>query len=148
MTDIALIWNNAVTGADIAVQNGDIGLDQGLRTAVIVSLFTDRPALPGDKIPAGLSRRVWWGFAYLGFVFGSRLWLLKRTVITQAVLNLMQDYAIEALQWLVDDRVAGSIAVVATQTGVNSVNLNITINRQGGSNQFDLLWYNELQEAA
>ena len=148
MSDIALAWSNAILRADIAVAKGDIALDQGLRTAVIVSLFTDRPALPGDKIPYGAKPRQWWGYAFLGFVFGSRLWLLKRTVITPAVRVLMQDYAREALQWMIDDGVAGSIDVVATQTGVNAVNLSITINQQGGSAKFDLPWANELQVAA
>ena len=44
MTDIALNWINALGGADIALEGPHLATDDGLRTAVIVSLFTDARA--------------------------------------------------------------------------------------------------------
>ncbi|WP_298214331.1 phage GP46 family protein [Acidocella sp.] len=140
MADLALVWNNAVLRADLAVSRGDIALDRGLQTAIIVSLFTDAPALPGDILPDHAGPRGWWGNAYLSRPIGSRLWLLRRAVITQDTLTAAQDYAREALQWLIDDGVAGSIGVTATQIGLNAINLAITLNQQGGSPVFNLVW--------
>lgn len=138
--DIGLTWNNALLRADVSITNGDLTLDKGLDTAVTVSLFTDRQALPGDVIPDGGGPRGWWGNAYLPFQIGSRLWLLKRSVMTQAILNAAQDYAMEALQWMIDYGVAGSIAVVATATGLHSMNLAITITQKGSSRTYNKSW--------
>jgi phage gp46-like protein len=138
--DIALIWNQALLRADIGMSKGDIATDPGLQTAVTVSLLSDREALPGDKIPDGGGPRGWWGDAYLGFKLGSRLWLLKRTTLTQVVLNAAQDYALEALQWMIDDGVADSVSCVATQAGVNAMIITTTIVQGGASQIFETFW--------
>lgn len=146
-TDIGLFWNNALLRADLAVSGGDFAVDSGLHTAVIVSLFTDRQSLPGDIIPDGLGPRGWWATPYLPFQIGSRLWLLKRSVLTRPVLNAAQDYAMEALQWMVDNGVAGSISVSATATGLHSMNLEIIITQKGSSKTYNMSW-NSLRATA
>lgn len=145
--DIGLFWSNSLFRADLAILNGDFAVDNGLHTAVIVSLFTDRQARRGDVIPDGLGPRGWWGTAFLPFEIGSRLWLLKRSVMTQAVLNAAQDYAMEALQWMIDYGVAGSVAVQATATGLHSMNLEIVITQKGSSTTYNETW-NSMRLAA
>ncbi|MDD2794355.1 phage GP46 family protein [Acidocella sp.] len=140
MTGIALTWSNTLLCADISTAWGDIAIDAGLQTAVIISLLSDREAAPGDVLPDDNGPRGWWGDAYLGFKLGSRLWLLRRTVLTQKTLNLAQDYAMEALQWMIDFGIAGSVSVVATATGLHTMNLAVTINQTGGSAVFNVLW--------
>ncbi len=62
MTDFALIWDPVNFRADMAVVNGDLAVDEGLRTAVIISLLTDRLADADAVIPDGTrDRRGWWG---------------------------------------------------------------------------------------
>ena len=81
-----------------------------LRSAVIISLFTDKRAGVDDALPdlAG-SRRGWWGdqiFPDLnGDQIGSHLWLLERSKTTSDVLIQAKHYIREALQWMIDDGV-------------------------------------------
>ena len=106
---------------DWALKRGDLAPDDGLETAVILSLFTDRRAREDDPLPDGSAdRRGWWGDAYPPAEaragqehIGSRLWLLEREKDTQDVVNRARDYAEEALQWLVDDGIAEHIEVMA-----------------------------------
>ncbi len=140
MIHIARTWSTTLLCADISTAWGDIATDAGLQTAVIISLLSDREAAPGDVLPDDNGPRGWWGDAYLGFKLGSRLWLLRRTVLTQKTLNLAQDYAMEALQWMIDFGIAGSVNVVATATGLHTMNLAVTISQAGGSAVFNVLW--------
>lgn len=90
--------------------------DDGLETAIILSLFTDRRAADDDELPDGTDdRRGWWGDAHPevpGDAFGSRLWLLFREKDMQSAVNRAREYTEEALAWLVDDGVARRVVVV------------------------------------
>lgn len=143
MTDIALIWNG-VAGADIAVAGGDLVTDDGLRTAIYISLFTDRVANDDDPLPAGADRRGWWGDALAatpGDRIGSRLWLLRREKQLVSVLRRAETYAAEALAWLLEDRIAATVDVVATNPASGVLALAVTITRPTGPGRetFDYL---------
>jgi len=116
MGDIALIWSDDNLG-DILTADFDLQTDEGLQTAVLVSLFTDRRAAIGEELPAGeTNRRGWWGDVapeVPGDVIGSRLWLLFREKKLADVIVRANEYAREALQWLIDDRVASRVDVQA-----------------------------------
>jgi hypothetical protein len=63
----------------------DLQRDPGLGTALLLCLFLDARAQPGDEIPDGGSdRRGWWADTLEegGQPWGSRLWLLDRAKIT------------------------------------------------------------------
>jgi phage gp46-like protein len=153
MTDIALIWNPAQGYADFAVAGGDLAADQGLYTAVTVSLFTDAQAQPGDVIPDGSSDpRGWWGDMPIDPAaqdatapprrIGSRLWLLDRALQTPETLARAQSYAREALQWLLDDGVAGSVTAAASFPALGWIELDIYLGQSGGSPAFTFTWAN------
>jgi len=117
--DIALRYDNGRQLADLAVENGDLAADEGLETAVTISLFTDRQANTGDVAP-GEDRRGWWGDALNGNPedrIGSRLWLLERENLTDETLRRAETYAKESLQWLIEDGVADSVSVQASKSG-------------------------------
>ena len=95
MTDALISWDHAVMAGDLTLSNNDIETHEGLETAILLSLFTDRGG--------------WWGDP----VLGSRLYLLARSKREQSVLSQAVDYAVEALSWLVEDRVASSVNVSA-----------------------------------
>lgn len=72
--DLALLWDNATMRADLGLALPDLETDDGLDTAVVISLFTDREANEDDTLPddaIGLDgtlvrrgsgdRRGWWG---------------------------------------------------------------------------------------
>ena len=81
MSDIRTIFISYEKGADWLLQQPSLAGDDGLDTAVILSLFSDARARAGDDTPAPDDLRGWWGDAFAaktGDRFGSRLWLLGR----------------------------------------------------------------------
>ncbi len=153
--DIAFTFDGAALSFDWQLTGGDLGIDGGLRSAVIVSLFTDRQAEDDDVLPTGgTDRRGWWGdlktdgsAAPAGDRIGSLLWLLGRELATEETRQRAVDYAGDALAWLIDDGVAQTVDVDATLTGApasRSIALQITITRRDGTSTkrdvFDLLW--------
>lgn len=101
-----------------------------LPRAVINSLFSWKRAEDDDELP-GTSREGWWADSFNddGDRFGSRLWLLSRSKITDETLLRAEEYAQEALQWLIDDGVAVSIDVKAERGEKGQLDLVITISQ-------------------
>jgi phage gp46-like protein len=155
LTDIALTWNAAEGRADLAIAVGDFLLDQGLRTAVIISLFTDGLAR-GDDDLAGADggnqgdRRGWWGDVPLVDEaprrIGSRLWLLRRAKATEGTRLRAITMAQEALAWLRADGVVDRVEVDATLAGTppDRLLMAVVLHRGAVSERFDLPWAVEL----
>lgn len=144
--DLQLAWNES--GADLALAGADLATDDGLKTAIIVSLFTDRRAEPDDVLPTGTDRRGWWADAYVTRPdgqpesHGSRLWLLSREKTAAAALQKAQEYAEEALAWLVEDGVADQVQVI-TERQVDRLAIGVTVQRPRrppAQYQFNAFW--------
>lgn len=103
--------------ADVGVACGDLAAGNDLSTAILISLFTDRRANEDDALPGDTDPRGWWADAMDGQRIGSRLWLLERARNLPEVMRLAQEYALEALQWLVDDGVAKKVEASASAIG-------------------------------
>lgn len=132
MSDIRTLWRDL--GGEWSITGPSLANDDGLETAVVLSLFTDRLAEEGDTSVEPTGRRGWWGDAYPeveGDLIGSRLWLLAREKQLPAVLARAELYAREALQWLVDDGVASAVAVLAEVSKPGVLGLAIDITRSG-----------------
>lgn len=87
-------------GCDLVLAGGDLAIDEGLESAVLVSLFTDRRAreLPqGETDPRGF-----WA-EDTDDRWGSLLWTLARGKLTPENVERARSYAREALAWLVED---------------------------------------------
>ena len=150
MADVALIWDPALGRADMALAAGDLVMDDGLETAVIMSLFTDAPADAGDAIPDGSGDpRGWWGdmpidAAQQGAtppdVTGSKLWLLDRAVLTSETLARAESYAEAALAWMVRDGVAQSVSATAVSPSFGKLELTVEILQASGSREFSYAW--------
>ncbi|WP_445157414.1 phage GP46 family protein [Halomonas sp. E14] len=144
--DFAMRYDAEAKRFDLAVEGGDLAADEGLTTAVILSLFTDRRALPADRLPDGTGdRRGWWADAYLDRPMGSRLWLLHREKEQEAVLRRAHEYAEEALAWLVEDGVAEAVEVEAWHMRRDTLGLRVVIRRGDAGvleRQFDYVWRN------
>lgn len=121
--------------------------DDTLETAVIISLFTDRRAQPDDELP-GIddSRRGWWGDILSdieGDETGSWLWLLYREKTTDETLNRAREYCLDALQWLLEDRIAESVNVKTwyqDQTAGLMMIEVVVIKLDGSQERYNLLW--------
>lgn len=100
---------------DIEFNGPDLLSDNGMRTSICISLFSNRQAELNDELTNGSNNRQgWWAdsFALInGDLIGSRLWLLAREKQTQNVLQKAKDYTLEALQWLLNDGVVSQIIV-------------------------------------
>jgi len=116
---------------DITMENNDLKMDDSLKTAIIISLFTDR-RVTVDELPDGESDlRGWWADALNGDgdQIGSKLWTLKREKITEDLLARAKRYCEEALQWLVEDEIAESVHVVTERRGLYQISIGIQIKR-------------------
>jgi phage gp46-like protein len=110
MSDIKIIWNNDFFEGDIGLDLGDLILEDGIETAVLMSLFSDRRATEEDSLPdpSNTDLKGWWGDQVADFPgdeIGSLLWLLSRSKTTQDTLVKAEAYVKDALQWLIDDGV-------------------------------------------
>lgn len=133
MSDVALTWNSERGAADFTVARGDLLADGGLEGAVLLSLFADR-RVDGQ--------RGWWGdsvAAVSGDEFGSRLWTLAREVDRPVILRNAEEYAREALAWMVEDQVAERVDVVAESLahgGERVLALSVSVSRPEGTTSY------------
>lgn len=135
------------TGADYGIESMLLATDDGLTTAVLLSLFTDARARPDDRLPhSDTDRRGWWGDAWpmvSGESMGSRLWLVWPGKQTGENLQRAREYAQEALQWLVTDGIASSVEVQASNPRNGVLALSVKIFKPAGEAlalRFESLW--------
>lgn len=145
MADLALRWRGG--GAELFLEGNDLARDDGLETAILISLFTDRRTDDPATVPTGDSDlRGWWGDAVPvveGDLIGSRLWLLARAKQTTTTLRRAEEYAREALDWLIQDRVAARIDVVAEWISVGAMRLTVIVHRPSGEEmeyRYNMTW--------
>lgn len=149
LADLALTWSNVTGDADLSLIDVDLASDAGIETAALISLFTDRRAEPDDVPPSGdvADRRGWWADQFLpveGDKFGSRLWLLDRSLSTGETARRADEYVREALGWMLVDRVVASIDVaIDMTTRRDAMLISITLHRPGRaaiSFRYDHVW--------
>jgi phage gp46-like protein len=148
MADVRTAWSleTAPLRGDWLIDPPGLAADHDLETAVILSLFTDALAREDDVIPDLTDdRRGWWGNweSPEALELGSRLWLLSREKSTEETRRRAEEYAAEALAWMLDDdpqwgRVAARVDVEAEYVEVGPVppltlGLRIRIVRDDGS---------------
>lgn len=137
LADVRLVFTEL--GADLALEGGDLVLEQGLRTAIVTSLFSDARAEDKDPLPPEeVSRRGWWADTAEDR-FGSLLWLLQREKITSTTIERARQYAREALQWMVEDGIAERVEVEAERLTLNTIGIGIRIHR-GRARRWTALW--------
>lgn len=142
MSDIKLVIKDRCF--ELNLKNGDLEADDGLETAVAISLFTDK-RVTTEEVPAGEnSKRGWFGDLFPEVdqdKIGSKLWLLQRSKRTTETLRKFEDYCREALQWLIEDGVSGSINVEASYDTNGHLSCLIDISKpKGRTSRFSLLW--------
>ena len=98
--------------------DGDAILDDWIGTAITVSFGTNLRVDGEDRPDNG-----WWGEVLVGN-FGSKLYLLDRSKAINENLRLAEQYAIESLQWLVDE---GHILEVSSATATYDTNYRVQI---------------------
>lgn len=117
-----LFLNGAQVSADMT---------DSLSRAVVISLFTWQRASQSDEVDND-QRMGWWGDTFAeekGDKIGSKLWLLLRQKITDETLNRAQEYAYDALKWLIDDGICSDITVDVErdEDDPNRINLSVQL---------------------
>lgn len=147
MADIALTFTD-FGGGDLVLAGQDLLRDDGLESAVLLSLFTDKRARPEqlrpDDDPSDL--RGYWGDvapAAESDSTGSLLWLLKREKQAPETLARAQQYARDALAWLVDDKIASGVTVATSYAAPGLMRIDAGIARPDGTKtryRYDYEW--------
>lgn len=116
--DLRTVYDSESRAADLLLASPQLDTDDGIETAIVLSLFTDRRADADDPLPDNTgARRGWFGDGFAdvpGDRIGSHLWLLAREKQTPAVLQRARDFAREALSWLIEDGIARAVEVEAS----------------------------------
>lgn len=153
MTDLLLYVTE--TGADLRIVEGELVADEGLETAIIVSLFSDARADPEERLPEEIGTddppfireiRGFWADTVLDR-WGSKLYLLSRAKATDETATRASRFVEQALAWLVSSQIATAVTVSAdfeelrTDAGrlEKVLSLEIGISR-GTSSRWDTLW--------
>ncbi|RTY53678.1 hypothetical protein EKL29_21175 [Pantoea sp. YU22] len=128
-----------INGDSVALSSA---LDR-LTRAVLISLFTWRRAESDDETDQPFG---WWGDTFPSVAndkIGSRLYLLKRSKLTNATVSQARDYVQQALDWLTEDGVAARVDVSVARTGIDLLEVGIKIYQHDGSIHavlFDDIW--------
>lgn len=136
MADAAMVMTEF--GGALVLFGFDLERDEGLETAVIISLFTDRRA-SAEQIPPEYPQddlRGYWGDitnASANDQTGSLLWLLAREKQLPHTLSRAEQYCREALAWMIDDLVSTKIEVAASYYSRGWMLLVIDIYRPNGT---------------
>lgn len=124
-------------GADLVLDGGDLKPEGGLRTACLVSLFTDARAPEGTRTPDETTRGGWWADTP-DDAWGSRVWLERASKAIPATRQRLAAAAEEGLRWLVQDGIAEAVRVESELVD-GQVRLEITLHR-GRSTRWARLW--------
>lgn len=144
--DIAIAWDPRNFRGDWGVTSGDLAIDTGgLRSAVMVSLFTDGAAPVGYTPPAGSlpGRRGWWGDTFAPQPIGSLLWTLDRSKKSGdlQLLNEAANICEVALQWLLDAGVVATVTIRTAWQQRDVMGIGVTLTQPDGTSvPFDFGW--------
>lgn len=145
MSDISSWWNTDTLCADWKSGNGDLLSGDDLQSAIMISLFTDRLAHSDDDYDDE-HRRGWWADTGTDGFIGSRLWLLRRQKLTTQVAKKAEDYAREALAWLITDGVVSDIQIRTQIVWPQRLNMVIRYHRpDSGAEDLRFYWVWEKQ---
>jgi phage gp46-like protein len=144
MPDIAIVWDPTNARGDWAQAGALLQTGNDLVTAILISCLTDRIAAADDVIPDGTNDpRGWTGDLGQAYPIGSRLWLLARSKQTQEVLNRAHDYVVEALHWLLDDKVVARFDITAEFTRPGMLGIWVIAHKPDGTAtnaRFEYAW--------
>lgn len=142
--DALLTFDPTTYAMGLQLDAGQLGADESLQTAVLLSLFSHGRTRP-EETPQELPLGGWWADSLADVPLGSKLRLLLREKTSNETRLRAEAYVREALQWLLVDGVASDVAVEASYFPPGKLSLLITLTRPTGE-QLDIR-INDLWEA-
>ena len=143
MQDLAFVQGEETI--DLSLKDNDLVPENGLETAVLISLFSDR-YIEKENLPPGIvNSRGHWSDSLNpnNDRLGSRLWAIDRVGKLNAPTRAgIEEAARESLAWFVEEGIAESVEVRATLVSGQRIDLNIRIRRPERSEDdvFKFLW--------
>ena len=131
MSDLALQYKGDFF--DLIIEKDDLKLDDGLQSAVIVSLFSDHRVVIDELNFPDTDRAGWWGDLFSEVdqdQIGSKLWLLIREKRTEVTRTRFIEYCKQALTWMTEDGVADSVSVDAQYPDDTKEGIELSIDIQ------------------
>ena len=126
ITDVAVTRDSeGVYDATIDPVTRDLVMTQGLGSALLISLFSDRRAR-ADEVAEPLKRRGWIGDVVADDPddrHGSGIWLYEQRRVLPEVASGVRLEAEAALQWMVQDGLATSVSATVTADPANRTTL-------------------------
>ena len=142
MSDIGLFLKDNCF--DLDIENGDLKPDNGLETAVAISLFTDKRVTEEQLPDLETDRRGWWGDMFPEVdqdLIGSRLWTLDRSKTNNETLRRSEELCLESLKWMQEDGIADEITIQSEYNDSKVMNTTIEITRPDETEErFSVLW--------
>lgn len=136
MVDALLVFGD--WGVDLSLEANDLSREQGLMTAVMISLFSDARA-DLEELPHGdTAQRGWWPDSEADR-YGSKLWLLAREKTTSETVIKAKRWTEQALAWLVEDGICVAVDVTAGRIDTYTIGISATL-RRGFGKQWQHLW--------
>jgi phage gp46-like protein len=138
--EIKIVETDGVFDINFDDDSGDLVQDDGLETAILMSLFLNERATE-EQVPQPFKRGGYLFVNITGMQF-SHLWLVNGRK-TQDKLNLGTEYCNTALQWLIDKGYATEVNTDASFTD-EEIQLDIAISKPNGitDNYTYQLWLN------
>ena len=124
MPDIRIAFDGRELRGDFVLGALDLETGDELRSAILVSLFTD----PN-----------WWANAYEPDPWGCRLLELRWAKHSNDTLLRARDYCRQALAWLVEDDVASAVDVATAWQG-SALLIGIVVTQATGVSRFSFVW--------
>jgi len=138
---------------DINLSAGQLVVDDGLQTSVLISILTNALASDDDELPFEstevTARQGWWGTDLLNLdtgTLGSKLWLNSREKITNQSIERIRENVTASLQWLLDDGIAELVDVLverADTSEAQDISIEVKIKQPGGNEinfRFSEIW--------
>lgn len=127
------VLNTAPVGDEVLYDfqidsDGDILTADTLDTAILVSLFTDRRAEPGDVVKPQFRRGSVIDLETPDDLWGSMLWLFEQSRLNGVVLARIGGFGKACLDWMVRDKIATDVAARAIVRS-SGVDLQIDIKK-------------------
>ncbi|HTB47019.1 MAG TPA: phage GP46 family protein [Acetobacteraceae bacterium] len=151
MGDATIAWDPVTGTGDLVMNGGDLQQGYELQTAVLISIFSDAQADPGDIVPDTNDPRGVWFDTYAAYEdptlpviandrFGSKLWQAFVRIRNQDTLNWMRDELITCLSWMITDGVASAVDASPYYLSNGGIGARVMITANGVNTIYDYAW--------
>jgi len=146
--DIRITFDQYDQFVDFILADRDVDRDDGLETAVLITLLTDKHADAGDPLPDDSGYHGGWFGDSLPVVpdykMGTKLWLLQRAKTVTEIPAIAKEYLVDGFKWMIEDGIVQTVDVIVERRRDLKTTLAFTISftKPEGTTIFYSFYYN------